>query len=201
MIDLLCCFRTKDHPIRLNQEFHRDLLWWHHFLDQWHGVSFWLLPGLSPTTDLEVPSDAAGLLGFGAFFQGQWFYGSWAFPQQSQSIACKKLFPVAIAAFVWGPQWCKRYVLFCSDNEAVVHMLSSRTSKIPCLMRLYATFCSQLPTIAFPFQPNTSLAFTINLLMLSLVSIGRTSVCWLQRLSTLPTPVPPQLLMDLTLLL
>ena len=31
MIDLLCCFQTKDHPIRLNQEFHRDLLWWHHF--------------------------------------------------------------------------------------------------------------------------------------------------------------------------
>ena len=26
MIDLLCCFRTKDHPIRLNQEFHHDLL-------------------------------------------------------------------------------------------------------------------------------------------------------------------------------
>ena len=81
MIDLLCCFRTKDHPIRLNQEFHHDLLWWHHFLDQWHGVSFWLFPGLSPTTDLEVSLDAAGSLGFGAFFKRQWFYGSWALPQ------------------------------------------------------------------------------------------------------------------------
>ena len=25
MIDLLCCFRKRDHPIRLNKEFHRDL--------------------------------------------------------------------------------------------------------------------------------------------------------------------------------
>ena len=70
MIDRLCCFQTKDHPVRLNQEFHRDLLWWHHFLDQWHGVSFWLFPGLSPATDLQVSSDAAGSLGFWAFFKG-----------------------------------------------------------------------------------------------------------------------------------
>ena len=36
MIDLLCCFRTKDHPIRLNREFHLDLQWWVHLLHQWH---------------------------------------------------------------------------------------------------------------------------------------------------------------------
>ena len=63
MIDLLCCFRTKDHPIRLNQEIYRNLLWWHHFLDQWHGVSFWLFPGLSPGTDLEVSSPVHWVLG------------------------------------------------------------------------------------------------------------------------------------------
>ena len=46
MIDLLCCFQTKHHPIRLNQEFHCNLLWWHHFLDQIGMVSvfgcFWV---------------------------------------------------------------------------------------------------------------------------------------------------------------
>ena len=177
MIDLLCCFRTKDYPIRLNQEFHRDLSWWHHFLDQWHGVSFWLFPGLSPATDLEVSSDAAGSLGFGAFFKGQWFYGLWALPQQSQSIAYKELFPVAIAAFVWGPQWCKRHVLFHPDNDAVVYMLISALQRSRVLCNFYATYCSQLPAIAFPFQPNVSLASTTNLLMLSLISLGRTSTC------------------------
>ena len=146
-------------------------------------VSFWLFPGLSPATDLEVSSDAAGSLGFGAFFQGQWFYGSWAVPQQSQSIAYKELFPVAIAAFVWGPQWCKRHALFRSDNDVVLHMLNSRTLKIPCLMRLLRHLLLSAARHSFSFQPNTFLASTINLLMLSLVSIGRTSVCWLQRLS------------------
>ena len=44
MIDLLCCFRARDHPIRLNSEFQLDVQWWHEFLASWHGVSFWLFP-------------------------------------------------------------------------------------------------------------------------------------------------------------
>ena len=59
MIDLLSCFRKKDHPIRLNKEFYLDLQWYDHLLAQWHGVSFLLYPGLSPAVDLEVASDAA----------------------------------------------------------------------------------------------------------------------------------------------
>ena len=75
MIDLLCCFRRRDHPIRLNHEFKLDLQWWQQFLSSWHGVGFWLFPGMSAATDLEVTSDAAGSVGFGAYSQGQWFFG------------------------------------------------------------------------------------------------------------------------------
>ena len=60
MIDLLCCFRSQDHPIRLNAEFQLDIQWWHDFLASWHGVSFWLFPGMSPPSDVEVTSDADG---------------------------------------------------------------------------------------------------------------------------------------------
>lgn len=66
MIDLLCCFRRRDHPIRLNHEFCLDMEWWHTFLSSWNGVSFWLFPGMSPPADVEVISDASGSLGFGA---------------------------------------------------------------------------------------------------------------------------------------
>ena len=93
MIDLLCCFHKEDHPIHLNSEFHLDLLWWHQFLSQWHGVSFWLFPGLLPAADVEVSSDAVGSLRYGALSKGFWFAGSWAPSQQQQSIAYKELFP------------------------------------------------------------------------------------------------------------
>lgn len=77
MIDVLCCFRRRDHPIRLNAEFHLDLQWWHEFLSTWHGVSFWLFPGMSAASDLEVTSNAAGSLGFGAFLKCEWLSGAW----------------------------------------------------------------------------------------------------------------------------
>ena len=40
MIDLLYCFQNKYHLIWLNREFHLDLQWWVHLLDQWQRVSF-----------------------------------------------------------------------------------------------------------------------------------------------------------------
>ena len=152
MIDLLCCFRKRDHPVRLNKEFHLDLLWWHQFLSDWHGVSFWLFPGLLPEADVEVASDAAGSIGYGAYLKGFWFAGSWAPSQQQQSIAYKELFPVVIAGHVWGHMWCKKHVLFRSDNEAVVHVLNSRTSKVPCLMRLLRSLLLAAARYSFSFS-------------------------------------------------
>ena len=100
------------HPIHLNKEFHRNWHWWHQFLVDWHGVSFWLFPRNRPTAGVEVSSDAGGSLGFGAYLEGMWFTGSWMFSQREQSIAYKELFPVVIAAHVRGHQWCRRHVLF-----------------------------------------------------------------------------------------
>ena len=112
MIDLLCCFRSRDHPIRLNSEFQLDVQWWHEFLASWHDVSFWLFPGMSAPTNVEVTSDAAGSLGFGAYFNTEWFRGAWVPSQADQSIPYKELFPVVVASHVWGSQWFRRHVLF-----------------------------------------------------------------------------------------
>ena len=151
MIDLLCCFRKRDHPIRLNTEFHLDLLWWHKFLSAWHGVSFWLFPGLSAATDVEVTSDAAGSLGYGAYLGNEWFSGAWGPSQVPESIAYKELFPVVVSSCVWGHQWFRKHVLFRSDNEAVVFILQSRTSKIPALMRLLRKLLSSAARFNFTF--------------------------------------------------
>ena len=75
-IDLLCCFRNKGHPVRINQKFCLDLQWWQQFLTSWHGVGFWLYPSMPAATYLEVTSDAAGAIGFSAYPRGQWFYGA-----------------------------------------------------------------------------------------------------------------------------
>ena len=98
MIDLLCRFRKRDHLIRLNSEFHLNLLWWHQFSSQWHGVSFWSFPGLLPTADVELSSYAVGSLGYGPFLEGFWFTESWAPSQQQQASSnrCPRLGPLVV---------------------------------------------------------------------------------------------------------
>ena len=113
MIDLLSSFRQKDHPIWLNKEFHLDLQWWDHLLAQWHGISFWLYPGLSPTVDLEVASDAAGSLGFGAYFQ--------ELPKQPPPRSLHVLGSVH-AGVLWFPPRCEFTVPNLASFSSSIHL-------------------------------------------------------------------------------
>ena len=129
MINLLSAFRREDHPIRLNREFHLDLTWWCEFFHSWNGHSFLLYPQWAPVPDLQISSDAAGSIGYGAILGQEWFVGVWSSAQMPLSIAYKELFPVALAASLWGHQWSAKRVEFCSDNTAVVEVLRSGTSR------------------------------------------------------------------------
>ena len=136
MINLLCTFRRDDHPICLNQEFHLDLTRWRDLFHRWDGLSFFLMPDWAPLTEFQFSSDAAGTLGYGAIFHHQWSRGSWSASQLPLSIAYKELFPIVVAAYLWGSQWSLRRVEFLCDNELGVAVLSSGTSRDPKLMVL-----------------------------------------------------------------
>ena len=118
MINLLCPFRREDHPIRLNQEFRRDLTWWRELFQTWDGLCFFCMPTWVPLPDFQVSSDTAGSLGYGAIFKSQRFYGAWPTAQSSLSIVYKELFPIVVAAYLWGPQWVSWRVEFLCDNES-----------------------------------------------------------------------------------
>lgn len=53
MINFLVVFRSPKHPIRHNDEFHRDLAWWLEFFTSWDGVSFFHLPSITSLHDLS----------------------------------------------------------------------------------------------------------------------------------------------------
>ena len=48
---------------------------------------------------MEVMSDVAGSLGFGAYYNYEWFSGAWVPSQANQYIAYKELFPVVVASY------------------------------------------------------------------------------------------------------
>ena len=84
--------------------------------------------------DFQVSSAAVGSLGYGTIFNVKWFCGASSMEQRSLSIAYKELFPNVAA--LWGSWWISRWVELLCDNESVVAVLKSGSSRDQHLMGL-----------------------------------------------------------------
>ena len=122
----------------LSQSRRADLVWWRYLLDTWNGRSFFLQPGWSPAPHMHLFTDASGTLGYGTYFGGRWFFGTWLPDQQACCITYKELYPIALACSTWGHEWSSLQVEFHSNNQAVVSSLrkgSCRCSNVMSLLR------------------------------------------------------------------
>ena len=145
--------------IYLNREFRKDIVMWQLFLDHWNGVSLFLPPPppfTEQSPDIHLDTDAAGSIGFGAFFDNQWFQGSWLpghhlNPVTGISISWQELYPIYLACMLWGPMWANRRICFHCDNQATVSILSTKTSRIPRIMHLVRLITLQTLLFNFTF--------------------------------------------------
>ena len=137
MIGVLCTVQHPTHHIRLNRALHSDLLWRKVLLPSWNGCSFFYDDDWISSSRLELYTDASHA-GFGAYFSGDWLYGS--FQEHdiplSRSIAFKELYAIAIAVHTWSSELASRNILFHCDNSSVVHALSNGTSRCRHIMTL-----------------------------------------------------------------
>ena len=137
LIDLLktARHRAAGSFTRLNTEARSDILWWHSFITDWNGLSMMhQLHKKNP--EIILTFDASGSWGCGAFWNTEWFQYQWSAYTADLQITTKELMPVVIAAAIWGPQWSGKSVQCRCDNEAVVSILNSGTSKDPTVMGL-----------------------------------------------------------------
>ena len=136
MIELSKIAHKPWHYIRLNHSFHSDLMWWRLFLHLWNGIS--MMSTLMPTyPDLSIISDASGTWGCAAVWDTHWFQLEWGTgPFANSQIASKELLPIIIACVIWGKGWKGHHVLCYCDNESVVSVLNSRTSKDQSIMHM-----------------------------------------------------------------
>ena len=138
LFSLLAVVHLPDHYVRLNLGARADLAWWHCFLCDWNGSSFFPLSAPSH----HVYSDASGLFGCGALmFPSSWFQLQWSRDWIPVGIVAKELLPIVIAAAIWGHSWDGLHICFHSDNMAVVDILRKRSSKDPLIMHLLRCFC------------------------------------------------------------
>lgn len=156
MIALTCGSPKPTSFIRLGKEFRKDLDMWALFLTSWNGVKLFL-PPFSPCNDsIPLFTDASGSIGYGAYLHPHWFHGKWL-PQHTPafctdiSIAWQELFPIYLACALWGSLWSNKHIRFSCDNQAVVSIINTKTSKIPRIMDLLR------PITLFTLQHNFTL--------------------------------------------
>ena len=83
--------------LHLTPEAQGDIAWWQSFLPSWNGRL--LIPDhrWTRSPDFQLFTDAAGSIGFGAFFQGHWIAQRWLQARTPRSLTWKELFPIAVA--------------------------------------------------------------------------------------------------------
>jgi hypothetical protein len=118
-----------------------ELSLWITFLKQWNGLSFFYNNLISLPVDIQLFTDAAPSVGFGGFYQGRWFASTWPAqlldsPQSQSSSALFELYPLVVAAFLWGKEWSTNSIMVHCDNEATVHCINKGRSNSPALMPL-----------------------------------------------------------------
>ncbi|XP_039535194.1 uncharacterized protein LOC120484211 [Pimephales promelas] len=128
---------------------------WITFLKQWNGLSFFYKDLISSPLDIQLFTDAAPSVGFGGFYQGRWFASTWPPQIQDtlQSSALFELYPLVVAAFLWGKEWTASSIVVHCDNEATVQCINKGRSHAPALMPLlrrltWISACDQFILIA-----------------------------------------------------
>ena len=134
LIDLTIGIRSPYHYTKLNREVKSDLKLWQSFFASFNGRSFFLEDVWDSSDKLELYTDAAGSLGFGAVFGRKWCYGKWPNSWLHQNIAMLEFYPIVLSLHLWGHTMQNRCILFLTDNEALVYVINKQSCRDKNLM-------------------------------------------------------------------
>ncbi|XP_067660158.1 uncharacterized protein [Haliotis asinina] len=101
LIDETCKLKSPFHRCRLTTGIKDDLALWLQFLEHFNGISFFQSPVWTSNTAMQLITDAAGGVGFGAYNEGKWTCGHW--PQQwveegvTKDMTLLELFPIVLS--------------------------------------------------------------------------------------------------------
>ena len=116
LIDLTKGITKPHYHIRISRGAKQDLSMWLQFLIEFDGRSFFLNDIWETSQSLQLFTDAAGSIGFGAVFGAHWFHGLWPPTWHDFNIAILELFPIVLAVHIWGACMADKCVIFFSDN-------------------------------------------------------------------------------------
>ena len=136
LYDLTSHAKEPHHHIRLNNNIRTDLQMWNTFLQEFNGKSLFLQQGWHSNQTLNLYTDAAKTVGFGAILGNEWFSGIWPSQWKQYDITILEFYPIVIALHLWANKLSNKRIILYTDNEAVMHILNNNTSKDKALLGL-----------------------------------------------------------------
>lgn len=132
------------HFVHLNHECRQDLYMWMEFLTNWNRVSLFYERDFTTSFDIQLHTDAASTAGFSVVYKTHWICEKWpaempTIPDNLASMAFMELYPIVVAAYVFGKEWQKKKIMFVCDNQSVISILRNGRSKCPHIMKLMRT--------------------------------------------------------------
>ena len=128
--DCLAAKKDWESRVRVSRQAIRDLEWWSILPPEALGRSIYT----EPTTRV-VESDACGH-SWGGTFENQWCHGRFQGQDRAMHITAKELLAAHLVIESFLPELQGQHVRFMEDNQAVVYVVRSRTSRSPVLMKL-----------------------------------------------------------------
>lgn len=129
------CGKKSPHDhIRITRPLKADLQIWLQFLQNFNGRSIWQ-DDFVTAESLNLFTDSAGSIGYGAYFHGHWSAESW--PDLwvqlgfDKNILLLELFPVLVALVIWGESFRHKHIILHSDNKGVVFAINCLSAKSP----------------------------------------------------------------------
>lgn len=156
LLELTCGLQNNHDIVYFSNDCRQDMKMWLHFLEKWNGVSFFI-DSVVTNEDIELYTDASSTKGFGGYLAGRWFQDTWPSELATNSLETKlsmallELYPIVMAAVLWGSEWTKKRIIFHCDNMATVQILRkgrSKRSSIMLLMRRL-TWCAAIHNFSF----------------------------------------------------
>lgn len=143
LIALSSSVKSLSHHVRLSKEGKEDLRMWLYFLSNWNGVSLFYDNVVLHAYDMELYTDASSTIGYGGYFQGQWFSELWpdclnvnVSGSDDVSMAFREIYPIVVSCMIWGKLWQRKQILFWCDNLAAVTIINKGRSKATHIMPL-----------------------------------------------------------------
>ena len=130
LIDLTKGIHSPCHFVCITKGCKQDIQVWLSFLHQYNGKLFFLPDRWLTSSKLQLYTDAAGSLGYGAVFGKHWFFGSWPDKWKSFNITILELYPIVIFVETWGHVMANRCIVFFTNNRALVDIINKQTPKV-----------------------------------------------------------------------